>query len=154
MRARVHVHGGGGGGGAVALRLLHLRPSAPQHAGNVRPSRRATTVLPLPHVCAGHRQRGGAGAEDGCGGNEGAPAQHGWPAAAACSYVLRVDPALTAMQCAIVWEQAKLPLPPALLQVWLSTTGSPHSVIERCDFSNEREVESLEYSTFAPRRRH
>ncbi|KAL4444208.1 hypothetical protein ABPG75_011945 [Micractinium tetrahymenae] len=40
------------------------------------------------------------------------------------------------------------------MKVWLSTTGSPHSVIERCDFSNEREIESLEYSTFAPRRRH
>lgn len=26
-------------------------------------------------------------------------------------------------------------------QDWLSTTGSPHSVIERCDFSNERELE-------------
>lgn len=49
------------------------------------------------------------------------------------------------------------PHPPAPLsfpQVWLSTTGSPHSVIERCEFSNEREVERLEYSGFAPRRRH
>ncbi|PSC76567.1 glycosyltransferase family 32 [Micractinium conductrix] len=36
---------------------------------------------------------------------------------------------------------------------WLNTTGSPHSVIERCDFSNERQLETLEYSTFDVRRR-
>ncbi|KAI7835490.1 hypothetical protein COHA_010608 [Chlorella ohadii] len=36
---------------------------------------------------------------------------------------------------------------------WLSTTGSPHSVIERCNFSNERELEGLEYTQFSMRRR-
>lgn len=30
---------------------------------------------------------------------------------------------------------------PALAQLWLSTTGSPRSAIERCDFSGERQLE-------------
>lgn len=39
------------------------------------------------------------------------------------------------------------------MKVWLSTTGSPHSVIERCDFSAERQIEALEYTSFSTRRR-
>ncbi|EFN56611.1 hypothetical protein CHLNCDRAFT_144371 [Chlorella variabilis] len=36
---------------------------------------------------------------------------------------------------------------------WLATKGSPHSVIERCEFRNERELEALEYSSFSTKRR-
>lgn len=39
------------------------------------------------------------------------------------------------------------------LQDWLATKGSPHSVIERCEFRNERELEALEYSSFSTKRR-
>jgi hypothetical protein len=38
-------------------------------------------------------------------------------------------------------------------QEWLATTGSPHSKIERCEFSNERALAALEYRDFSTRRR-
>jgi hypothetical protein len=43
---------------------------------------------------------------------------------------------------------------PDLLQDWLSTSGSPHSVIERCDFGPERPLAALEYADFSVKRRH
>ena len=48
------------------------------------------------------------------------------------------------------------PLPSRLAscpQEWLATTGSPRSVIERCDFSDERHLDALQYAEFAVRRR-
>jgi hypothetical protein len=39
------------------------------------------------------------------------------------------------------------------VQDWLATKGSPHSVIERAEFKNERQLEALEYKDFAVRRR-
>ena len=39
------------------------------------------------------------------------------------------------------------------MKVWLRSTGSPHSVIERAEFGEERQLESLEYDTFSTRRR-
>lgn len=38
------------------------------------------------------------------------------------------------------------------LQDWLSTKGSPRSVIERAEFGHERQLEALEFSEFAVRR--
>lgn len=45
--------------------------------------------------------------------------------------------------------------PPAVdeMRGWLRTTGSPHSVIERAEFGEERQLEALEYDTFSTRRR-
>jgi acylphosphatase len=45
--------------------------------------------------------------------------------------------------------------PPAVdeMKGWLRTTGSPHSVIERAEFGEERQLEALEYDTFSTRRR-
>ncbi|KAI3427028.1 hypothetical protein D9Q98_006970 [Chlorella vulgaris] len=39
------------------------------------------------------------------------------------------------------------------MKEWLATTGSPHSKIERCEFSNERALAALEYRDFSTRRR-
>ena len=45
--------------------------------------------------------------------------------------------------------------PPAVNEMrgWLRTTGSPHSVIERAEFGEDRQLEALEYDTFSTRRR-
>lgn len=32
--------------------------------------------------------------------------------------------------------------------MWLQTTGSPKSRIDRCEFTNEKEVKDLEFKTF------
>ncbi|KAI9029176.1 Acylphosphatase-like domain-containing protein [Hyaloraphidium curvatum] len=37
-------------------------------------------------------------------------------------------------------------------KTWLSTKGSPRSQIERAEFSDERELSKLEYSSFQVRR--
>lgn len=34
------------------------------------------------------------------------------------------------------------------MKVWLTTTGSPASVIERCEFRNEHELATIEYKDF------
>jgi acylphosphatase len=40
------------------------------------------------------------------------------------------------------------------MKTWLSTQGSPASIIERCEFLNEKEVEKLEYNDFEVRRKY
>lgn len=59
---------------------------------------------------------------------------------------------------ALALQPASFPLAPTLIlhrrivQEWLSTTGSPASVIERAEFRGERQLEALEYSSFDKRR--
>lgn len=40
------------------------------------------------------------------------------------------------------------------MKVWLTTTGSPASVIERCEFRNEHELATIEYKDFIIRHQH
>ncbi|XP_067020174.1 acylphosphatase-2-like [Acropora muricata] len=39
-----------------------------------------------------------------------------------------------------------------LMKKWLKETGSPKSKIDRCKFSNEKTISSLEFSTFTIRK--
>ncbi|KAK2551564.1 Acylphosphatase-2 [Acropora cervicornis] len=39
-----------------------------------------------------------------------------------------------------------------LMKKWLKETGSPKSRIDRCKFSNEKTISSLEFSTFTIRK--
>lgn len=40
------------------------------------------------------------------------------------------------------------------MKMWLSTQGSPASIVERCDFFNEKQIDTLEYGDFEVRRKH
>ena len=44
------------------------------------------------------------------------------------------------------WQQSVM-----LLQTFLKEVGSPSSHIDKCNFSNEKNVETLEFSTFEER---